>query len=105
MKKIINGIEYNTDTAEQLVSWNNYKLFGRMLGMKQTIYLADDGETNFVHIEGGAYSKYGKEESGRLSEGEDIVVLGKLDSDVTKWMDENWDMLKPYETKFGKVEM
>lgn len=65
MKKIICKVEYDTDNAE-LVKKNTYGNFGDADGYEESLYKKENG-TFFLYVNGGAESKYPKEDIKRMS--------------------------------------
>ena len=65
MKKIICKKEYDTDAAV-VVKKNTYGSFGDADGYEETLYKTDSG-SYFLYVNGGAESKYPKEDIKRLS--------------------------------------
>ena len=65
MKKIICKVEYDTENAE-LVKKNTFGNFGDTDGYEETLYKKENG-TFFLYVNGGADSKYPKEDIKRIS--------------------------------------
>lgn len=65
MKKIICKAEYDTETAT-LVKKNVYGNFGDSDGYEETLYQTEKG-SYFLYVNGGADSKYPKEDIKRMS--------------------------------------
>ena len=65
MKKIICKKEYDTDAAV-IVKKNTYGEFGDAEGYEETLYKTEGG-SYFLYVNGGAESKYPKEDIKRLS--------------------------------------
>lgn len=65
MKKIICKAEYDTDNA-QLIKKNTYGAFGDTDGYEESLYQKENG-TYFLYVNGGADSKYPKEDIKRMS--------------------------------------
>ena len=65
MKKIICKKEYDTDAAI-VVKKNTFGSFGDADGYEETLYKTDSG-SYFLYVNGGAESKYPKEDIKRLS--------------------------------------
>ncbi len=65
MKKIICGKEYNTETGT-LIKKNTYGNFGDSDGYEESLYVTEGGNY-FLYTNGGADSKYKKEDIKRLS--------------------------------------
>ena len=65
MKKIICKKEYDTDLAT-VVKKNTYGSFGDPKGYEETLYVSLEGNY-FLYVNGGAESKYIKEDIKRMS--------------------------------------
>ena len=65
MKKIICKKEYDTDNAS-VVKKLTYGSFGDADGYEETLYV-DEGGCYFLYVNGGAESKYVKEDIKRMS--------------------------------------
>lgn len=65
MKKIICKVEYDTTTSE-LVKKNTFGEYGDPAGYEETLYKTADGKY-FLYVNGGAESKYAKEDIKRMS--------------------------------------
>ncbi len=65
MKKIICKVEYDTATAE-LVKKVTYGEYGDPKGYEEVLFKTNDGKF-FLYVNGGAESKYTKEDIKRLS--------------------------------------
>ena len=65
MKKIICKKEYDTDTSV-IVKKNTYGEFGDAEGYEETLYKTEGGNY-FLYTNGGAESKYPKEDIKRMS--------------------------------------
>ena len=65
MKKIICKKEYDTDTSV-IVKKNTVGAFGDPGGYEETLYKTESG-SYFLYVNGGAESKYPKEDIKRLS--------------------------------------
>ena len=57
MKKIINGKKYDTDTAQELASWDNGGGWRDFHHCEETLYRKKTGEF-FLFGEGGPMTKY-----------------------------------------------
>ena len=64
MKKIICKKEYDTDSST-VVKKNTYGAFGDPAGYEETLYVTGDGKY-FLYVNGGAESKYVKEDIVRM---------------------------------------
>ena len=65
MKKIICKKEYDTESAA-IVKKNTFGSFGDADGYEETLYKTESG-SYFLYVNGGAKSKYPKEDIKRLS--------------------------------------
>ena len=65
MKKIICKKEYDTDLAE-IVEKRTFGAYGSSDGYEETLYKTESGSF-FLYVNGGADSKYPKEDIKRLS--------------------------------------
>ena len=65
MKKIICKKEYDTEAAS-VVKKLTFGEFGDPKGYEETLYLSDSG-SYFLYVNGGAESKYQKEDIKRMS--------------------------------------
>lgn len=76
MKKIICKKEYDTDLSS-VVKKNTFGAFGDADGYEETLYVTDSGNY-FLYVNGGADSKYPKEDIKRMSK-----------AAAEAWLDEN----------------
>ena len=76
MKKIICKKEYDTDTSV-VVEKRTFGNFGDTDGYEETLYKTDSGSF-FLYVNGGADSKYPKEDIKRMSAkaAEEWITLG-----------------------------
>jgi len=65
MKKVICKVEYDTEKME-LVNKNVYGVFGDADGYEETLYV-NDKNVYFLYTNGGASSKYPKEDLKKLT--------------------------------------
>lgn len=65
MKKIICKKEYDTNAAS-IVKKNTFGEFGDPQGYEETLYVSAEG-SYFLYVNGGAESKYKKEDIKRMS--------------------------------------
>lgn len=100
MKKIINGKKYDTDTAQELGTYE-YGLPGDYRYFNEMLYCKKNGEY-FLYGEGGPASKYAApaQEIGTTVNGKDIVPL-TVDS-AKKWAEKHLEV-DEYEDIFGEV--
>ena len=76
MKKIICKVEYDTENAEIVLKHTEGQL-GDPAGYEETLYVTPDG-AYFLYTNGGAESKYAKEDIARKSK-----------AAAEKWLSEN----------------
>ena len=99
MKKIIKGRLYNTETAQELGSWNNGD-YGEFTYCEETLYRKRTGEF-FIAGKGGAMSRYAvKAGSNSWAGGSDITP--QTFDQARQWAEEHLDANK-YEAIFGEV--
>lgn len=72
MKKMINGIMYDTDTARLIGEWHNGE--DHLNSVTEKLYNKRTGEF-FLYGSGGSESKYAKIVNGKWCGGEEIIVL------------------------------
>ena len=100
MKKIINGLAYNTDTAKEIDSYCNELPMSDFCYLEETLYQKDNGEF-FLHGNGGARTVYcNSYPDGSVSGGEDIIPLSV--DEAKEWV-ETHCTVEIYETLFGEV--
>jgi len=100
MKKVIDGALYNTDTANELGSWNNHQ-YGSFGYCEETLYRTKSGKY-FIYGTGGARSKYSQSCGNNMwGSGEHIepVVM----TEAVRWAEENLDG-DEYIAAFGEPE-
>lgn len=76
MKKIIDGVLYNTETAQNLAEYWNGCTHSDFNYMAETIYRTKKGNF-FLHGEGGAASKYAKAAGRGSNPGKEIIALSE----------------------------
>ncbi len=86
MKKVIDGLRYNTETAEEIHRWDNGLDTGDFKSCEETLYLTAKGRY-FLHGQGGAMSKYSVPVSGGRGGGEEIVPMSA--DEVREWLEEH----------------
>lgn len=100
MKKVINGKMYNTETAEQLATWDN----GRWNSFdicEEKLFRKRNGEF-FLYGYGGPKSTYAQPDGDRsVSSGHAIILLS--DEEAREWAEEHLNG-DEYEAIFGVVE-
>jgi hypothetical protein len=91
MKKIINGVRYNTETAQKLAENYNNLGYNDFYYLNEEIYRTTNGKY-FLFGEGGAATKYGISEGNFKHASETIIPLSEK---------EVFDLLE----KWNEVEM
>lgn len=100
MKKIINGRQYNTDTATKLGGWSSPGSYSDFNHYEETLYQKRTGEF-FLFGEGGANSKYAVSQGmNSWSGGCEIIPLSW--EAAQKWAEEHLSA-DEYESIFGPV--
>ncbi len=87
MKKIINGAQYNTETAKELGTWSNDHSSSDFGFCAETLYRTKAGKY-FLHGRGGAMSKYSRS-CGNNSWGWGEHIEPLTPSAAVKWAEEN----------------
>lgn len=110
MKKRIDTLSYDTETANKLGEWSNNLPDSEFEHCREILYKKRTGEY-FLYGEGGAMSKYHKPAYGSSSAwrgGEDIIPLSK--DQAQKWFekanndDEDLAPDEVYDREFGHVK-
>ena len=85
MKKIINGIRYDTEKAEKVAEyWNG--LPNNNFGYEQEwLYITKNGNY-FVHGEGGPLSSYSIRYGNSTSGGQNIIPITK--NEIPRWLED-----------------
>lgn len=97
MKKVINGLRYDTDTAKVVASNDNGYYRNDFFYCEETIYKTAKGNY-FLHGEGGAASPYSRICGSNSScGGEDIILL--TESEVIEYL-EQWNRVDKLEEFF-----
>lgn len=100
MKKIINNKLYNTDTAEEVGSWDNGRYGGDFSRCSETLYRKRTGEF-FLYGDGGPMSKYSKSCGNNSWSGGSQII--PLTYEVARaWAEKHLDT-DEYESLFGPV--
>ena len=97
--KVINGVMYNTNTAELIKSWANCHDCSNAKYCYEALYRKQNGEF-FLHIEGGPLSEYGYSIPGGFRGANFIRPL--TCDEAKKWAEEHLDGEK-YVDIFGPV--
>ena len=100
MKKVINGVLYNTETAKRIGSWDNGHYTTDFAYCSEDLYRSRSGRY-FLHGDGGANSRYGKRIGNDLIGGEDIIPMAL--AEAVKWAEEHLDG-DAYAAAFGEPE-
>ena len=100
MKKIINGKQYNTETAKELGFSQNTGDCRDIHWVCETLYRKKNGEF-FLHGEGGPATKYA-EASGINSWSSGSRIMPLSWEDARKWAEEKLNA-DEYEAIFGEV--
>lgn len=101
MKKIINGKKYDTDTAREMVYWNNGAGVRDFNLVEKTLYRKKTGEF-FLYIYGGPDTEYAKEDpTGQSWTGGERIEPLSFEAGM-KFAQENMDV-DEYEKEFGEV--
>ena len=100
MKKIINGVKYDTETAELMGShgYSNPRDFRYFI---ESLFMTKSGRL-FLHGEGGPASIYGKQ-TGQNSWGGSETIIPMSYAEAQKWVEENLSG-DDYERIFGEVD-
>ena len=100
MKKIIEGIKYDTDTAKVIDAFCNGLPMTSSRYIDEKLYQKGNGEF-FLHGNGGARTVYcNSYPDGSVSGGEDIIPLSV--DEAKEWV-ETHCTVEIYETLFGEV--
>lgn len=99
MKKIINGKQYNTDTAKDIGSWDNHQ-YGDFGFVEETLYQKRTGEF-FLYGAGGPASKYAESAGGNNWAGGSQIIPLTWD-EAREWAEKHLDV-DNYEAVFGEV--
>ncbi len=102
MKRVIDGLTYNTETATEIGS--NGSIMGPDSGdfhaWGETLYRTKKGRY-FLHGEGGAMTKYARKvDSNTTSGGAEIIPLSK--EEALEWAEQNLDG-EIVEAEFGDM--
>ena len=100
MKKIINNLLYNTETAKAVGKWTNGLYPNDFEYCRETLYRKKTGEY-FIHGEGGGNSKYGIWRGNSGGPGEQIRPYTY--EDAREWAEEHLD-IDEYAKEFGEPE-
>ena len=92
MRRIVDGVMYDTEKAELLASYEAKELPSDFRWYREDLYQTKNGRF-FLHGRGGPLSPYASVGYGCSSSGEKIVPLSE--GEVVKWLEntENYDVL------------
>ena len=99
MKKIIDRMLFNTETAEEIHSYSNGYGYSDFHHLAETLYLTKLG-AYFLHGEGGGLSKYAVRVGNGTCEGEEIVPMTK--DEAYQWL-ESVDAVDAIEAHFPEL--
>ena len=83
MRKIIDGLRYDTEKATKIHDWSNGHYRNDFYYCCETLYRTGNGAF-FLHGQGGALSKYGERCAQGMGASENIVPL--LREDAIQWL-------------------
>jgi hypothetical protein len=86
MKKIINGMKYDTDKAEAVADWSNHYPSNDFKSCSESLFVTTKGNW-FLWGEGGAMSKYSTPHGNSVGGGEEIIAL--TPDEAYKWLENN----------------
>ena len=86
MKKVINGLVYNTETADLLAEKWNHLGRGDFYYCLEGLYKTKKGNY-FLYGKGGAASKYAESNGKYSSDGSDILAY--TEKEALEWLEEN----------------
>ena len=88
MKRIIDGLRYDTETATGMASWNNGCGGGDFHQCKETLYRTKSGRY-FVHGDGGALSRWASSFEGGRSHGPGEGIIALTPQEALLWLEEH----------------
>ena len=86
MTRIINGKRYNTETATELVAWDNGRYGGDFNRCEETLYRTKSGNY-FIHGNGGPMSRWACS-CGDNSWGGGDGINGLTTAEALEWLEE-----------------
>ena len=87
MRKVIDGHVYDSDKAHEVGRWDNGKAHGDLDAVMEALHRTKSG-LYFVHGEGGARSRYSRQDSlGVWTGGESVTPLPA--DDARRWAEEH----------------
>ena len=84
MKRIINGKRFNTETASEIVGWDNDYFHNDFKFCQESLYRTPKG-VFFLHGKGGALSKYSQSCGNASTGGENIIPM--TEDEVKEWLE------------------
>ena len=84
MKKIIEGLKYDTETAEEITEWSNHYNCTDFNHYEETLFRTKNGRF-FLYGNGNANSPYAKPVDNMRGPGADIVPLS--DEEAIEWLE------------------
>jgi hypothetical protein len=85
MKRIIEGLRYDTLTAEAVASWDNGRSYTDFRHCEENLYCTKNKEW-FIHGKGGPLTEWRKPVGNMWAGGEDIKVLSAPEAQF--WLEE-----------------
>lgn len=85
MKKVIDGLKYNTETAEEIAAWSNHVNVTDFSHYEETLYRTKNGRW-FIFGQGNAASPYSKPVDNMRGPGADIRPLSE--TEVQHWLED-----------------
>jgi hypothetical protein len=76
MKKIINGVRYDTDMSTEIGSWNNGLSSQDFNVLEETLYKTKKGNY-FLYGEGGARTHYAQSDGNMTTDGSAFIPMTK----------------------------
>ena len=83
MKKVVDGLVYDTEKAELIHEWNNHYPCNDFRAFSERLYKTKNGRF-FLHGRGGAMSSYRSSYGDSYGSGEEIMPM--TDSEVVEWL-------------------
>lgn len=97
MRKVIDGLLYDTETATPVAHWDNGKLPGDFHRLEETLHRTPNGRW-FLHGEGGAMTRYAESVGDGFTGGEEIRVL--TEAEAQNWLEKH-DRIEALEEWFS----
>ena len=86
MKKVIDGLVYNTDTAIEIASWDNGLSTTDFNNCEETLYKTKNGKF-FVYGEGGALTRWSESYGNSRYGGKGIITL--VQEEALMWCEDH----------------